>query len=149
MLCYMEEISLRGRPSFQHKIVRWSPPSVGWLKCNTDGASRGNPGPSAAAFCIRDHNDNFLGEKGVKIPDFTNLVAEAITMREGLQYYLENQLSHIIMEPDSLAMVNIINGVWETPWNVTMEVLLSLRFFKTSHQKVGRLSIQTRVTLHT
>ncbi|KAK4736878.1 hypothetical protein R3W88_000575 [Solanum pinnatisectum] len=43
-------------------------------------------------------------------------------MREGLQYCFENNLSNIILETYSLAMVHILNGDWETPWSVTMEV---------------------------
>ncbi|KAG5575895.1 hypothetical protein H5410_056029, partial [Solanum commersonii] len=40
------------------------PPPLGWLKCNTDGDSRGNSGPSAAALCIRDHYGN-LGDNTI------------------------------------------------------------------------------------
>ncbi|KAK4718684.1 hypothetical protein R3W88_017022 [Solanum pinnatisectum] len=43
-------------------------------------------------------------------------------MREGLQYCFENNLTNIILETDSLALVHILNGDWETPWSVTMEV---------------------------
>ncbi|KAH0661971.1 hypothetical protein KY284_026902 [Solanum tuberosum] len=71
------------RPGFVSKWVKWHPPPSGWLKCNTDGASRGNPGPSTAAFCIRNHEGEQVIAKGVRIPDSTNLVAEAIAIREG------------------------------------------------------------------
>jgi len=37
-------------PRFRHKIVRWMHPPDGWYKCNTDCASKGNPGLSSAAF---------------------------------------------------------------------------------------------------
>lgn len=57
----------------------------------------------------------------MKIPDSTNLVAGAIAIREGVKYILENQFSHTIIEFDSLAMVNMIEGVWETTWSVTIE----------------------------
>ncbi|WMV29180.1 hypothetical protein MTR67_022565 [Solanum verrucosum] len=73
------------RPVFQTQVVRWLMPPVGWWKCNTDGASRGNPGPSAAAFCIRNSTGDLVGAKGVKIQDSTSIVAEAIVVREGLQ----------------------------------------------------------------
>ncbi|KAF3617994.1 putative non-specific lipid-transfer protein AKCS9-like [Capsicum annuum] len=49
-------------------------------------------------------------------------VVEARSIREGLQYCLDNQLTNIILETDSLVMVNIINGDWEVPWTVSMEV---------------------------
>lgn len=43
----------RYRPKLKIRIVRWFPPPAEWVKCNTDVASRGNPGPSSIAFCIR------------------------------------------------------------------------------------------------
>lgn len=44
------------RVSSSYKIVRWIPLETGWLKVNTNGASKGNPCPSSIAFCIRDQN---------------------------------------------------------------------------------------------
>ncbi|KAH0680863.1 hypothetical protein KY284_021948 [Solanum tuberosum] len=89
---YMVALLERFRPVVHSKIVKWIPPPIGWLKCNIDGASRGNP------------------------------VAEAKAISEGLQYCLENHYSNIIIETDSLAMVNIINGDWKIPWSVSIEV---------------------------
>jgi len=86
------------RPVFHSKVVRWIPPPVGWLKCNTDGASRGNPGPSSVAFCVRNHDGNLVGAKDLQIPDTSNLVAEAKAICEGLQYYLDKRFSNIIPE---------------------------------------------------
>lgn len=87
---------------------RLSSPPIGWFKCNTDEAFKGNRGPSGDAFWIRDYNGDLLRAKGMKIPDSTNLVAGAIAIREGVKYILENQFSHTIIEFDSLAMVNMI-----------------------------------------
>ncbi|KAG5581003.1 hypothetical protein H5410_051630, partial [Solanum commersonii] len=64
------------KPVVYSNIVIWVPPSIGWLKCNTGGASRGNPGLSASVFCLRNHEGKFLGAKGVKIIDSTILVVE-------------------------------------------------------------------------
>lgn len=36
-----------------HKVI-WEFPMEGWLKVNTDGASRGNPGRSSIGFCMRN-----------------------------------------------------------------------------------------------
>ncbi|KAK4724195.1 hypothetical protein R3W88_026974 [Solanum pinnatisectum] len=49
-------------------------------------------------------------------------MAEAIAIREGLQYCLDKHFHQFIIETDSLSMVNILNGEWESPWSVTMEV---------------------------
>ncbi|KAK4721758.1 hypothetical protein R3W88_011991 [Solanum pinnatisectum] len=58
----------------------------------------------------------------MKIIDSTTLVAEVKAISEGLQYCLENHYSNIIIETDSLKMVNIIDGVWKIPWSVSIEV---------------------------
>lgn len=92
------------------------------LKCNTDGASKGNPGLSSAAFCIRDHKGSFVVAKGIKIQDTKNMVAEARAIRECLSYCNERGITNIIIETDSLAMVHIIEGDWDLPWNVALEV---------------------------
>ncbi|KAK2367484.1 serum response factor protein A [Trifolium repens] len=42
------------------KEVIWMPPSLNWIKCNTDGASSGNPGLASCGGVFRDHNADFL-----------------------------------------------------------------------------------------
>jgi len=110
------------KPCFKPRWVRWNPPIEGWWKVNTDGASKGNPGPSSAAFCIRDSNGNLVGARGLRVPDTTNLVAEAVAIKEALQYYCEKGYTNIIVESDSLTLVHMLNGDWEIPWSVALEV---------------------------
>jgi len=112
----------RHNNSYNINIVRWIPPPINWVKCNTDGASRGNPGPSSAAFCIRDYSGSLVVAKGFKIHNTSNLVAEARAIREGLFFCKEHLLSHVIIETNSMAMVQILEGGWNVPWSVTLEV---------------------------
>jgi len=95
---------------------------MGWWKCNINEASRGNPGASATAFCIRNFAGDLVGAKWVKIQDCTSIVAEAIVVREGLQYCWEHGLIQVILESDSYALVKMLNGEWDVPWSVTLEV---------------------------
>lgn len=39
LIHYLEQY----RPLIRSQLVRWVKPDAGWFKCNTDGASRGNP----------------------------------------------------------------------------------------------------------
>ncbi|KAH0672744.1 hypothetical protein KY290_024970 [Solanum tuberosum] len=78
----------------------------------SDRASRGNPGSSAAAFYVRNYEGDLVGAKGVKLAESTSLVAEAMSIKEGLQYCWENNYLNIILESDSLAMVQILNDIW-------------------------------------
>ncbi|KAH0669467.1 hypothetical protein KY285_023628 [Solanum tuberosum] len=77
-----------------------------------NGASRGNPGSSVAAFYVRNYEGDLVGAKGVKLAESTSLVVEAMTIKEGLQYCWENNYLNIILESNSLAMVQILNGIW-------------------------------------
>lgn len=58
----------------------------GWYKCNTEGVSRGNPGPSSLGFYLRDSQENLIYAKSKKLKDATNVVAEARAILEGLTY---------------------------------------------------------------
>lgn len=42
------------------------------------------PRPSVTAFCVRFHEGELVFSKWVRIPDSTNLFAEAIAIREDL-----------------------------------------------------------------
>ncbi|MCD7454380.1 hypothetical protein HAX54_024549 [Datura stramonium] len=90
---------------------------------NTYGASKGNPVPNSVAFFIIDYEGNLRVARGVKLADFNNIVAKTRAITEGLVLYYENGLTNIIIELDSLAMVNILEEKWEVPWCVTMEVI--------------------------
>ncbi|KAF3674265.1 hypothetical protein FXO38_05316 [Capsicum annuum] len=60
-----------------------APSLVNWVKYITDRESRGNSGPSSVAVCIRNSYGAFVVDKGFKLHNTTNIVAEARSVREG------------------------------------------------------------------
>ncbi|XP_060194905.1 uncharacterized protein LOC132624092 [Lycium barbarum] len=82
------------------RLVHWNYPRVGWFKCNTDGASRGNPGLSSVAFCIRDDRGDLVYASARQLQVTTNIVAEATVMRDAVIYYISHQLFPVIIESD-------------------------------------------------
>nr|XP_016445527.1 PREDICTED: uncharacterized protein LOC107770706 [Nicotiana tabacum] len=90
------------KPIMVTKRVTWQVPHNGWYKCNTDEASRGNPGPSSIVFCVRNSEENLVYARA------TNIVAEAKAIRDGLHYYVKHDLHPLIIETDSLVMRKII-----------------------------------------
>ncbi|XP_060200379.1 uncharacterized protein LOC132628633 [Lycium barbarum] len=80
------------KPHIVSKIVRWNLPMPGWFKCNSEGASRGNLGPSSVAFCIRDSEGDLMHAAARIISDGSNLVAEAMALQEGIKYCVTNDL---------------------------------------------------------
>lgn len=103
--------------------ITWSKPSVGWLKCNTDGASRGNPGPSSVAFCIRISEENLIYAKMKQIGYNTNIYAEALAMKEGIEYCRNNEMFPLIIETDSLFLKKVIEGDWRVPWRINSTII--------------------------
>ncbi|XP_075098976.1 uncharacterized protein LOC142175870 [Nicotiana tabacum] len=96
--------------------VTWQLPFHGWYKCNTDGASKGNPGPSSLGFCVRDDEGDVVYARAVDLGVTTNMVAEAKAILQGLEYCVEHDLHPLILETDSLVMKKAIEGEWDPPW---------------------------------
>ncbi|XP_070049716.1 uncharacterized protein [Nicotiana tomentosiformis] len=85
-------------------------PFHGWYKCNTDGASKSNPGPSSLGFCVRDDEGDVVYAWAVDLGLTTNVVAEAKAILQGLEYCVEHDLHPLILETDSLVMKKVIEG---------------------------------------
>lgn len=100
------------------KLIKWKPPELGWLKGNIDGPSKGNPSPTSIAFCIRDHYGDLVVAQGNRIKDITSLEVEAMAILECLKYCTMNSISQIIVKSDSWVMLQMLNIVWEVPWNI-------------------------------
>ncbi|XP_070046794.1 uncharacterized protein [Nicotiana tomentosiformis] len=109
--------------------VTWKIPHVGWYKCNIDGASRGNPGPSSFGFCIRDSVGDFVYARTQIIEETINIVAEARAIVEGLAYCVEKELHPLIIETDSLVMKKIIEGECTTTFSTFYELPSAKRRF--------------------
>lgn len=80
----------------------------------SDGGSRGNPGPSAAAFIIFSGNkQNVLSQGGAYLGVTTNNQAEYHGVRLGLERALELGVKNIEFCIDSLLVVNQLNGMYK------------------------------------
>ncbi|XP_070017599.1 uncharacterized protein [Nicotiana sylvestris] len=109
-------------PKLKVTKVMWEFPSAGWLKVNTDGASRGNPGRSSIGFCIRNENGDIIKSVGKEIEEITNTVAEAKAMVEALRFCRFHQYSHVWLQTDSMLLKKIMDGIWKPPWIISEQV---------------------------
>ncbi|XP_060181532.1 uncharacterized protein LOC132611140 [Lycium barbarum] len=103
-----------------HKVV-WELPQHGF-KCNTDEAFQRNPGLSSYAFCIRDDRGDLMYAQAKKLGTATNMEAETAAIQEAIHYCYSNNLQHVLVEIDSLALKNIIQDVWKIPWKLVERV---------------------------
>jgi ribonuclease HI len=79
----------------------------------SDGGSRGNPGPSAAAFVIMDEHKNVIDKGGEYLGITTNNQAEYQGVRLGLERARELGLHTIEFRIDSMLVVNQLRGVYK------------------------------------
>lgn len=96
--------------------VLWEFPPEGWVKYNTDGASKGNLGVSLYAYCLRDHKGDILYADCDRIDNTTNTVAEAKAILEACKHSKLSQHEQIIIQTDSILMWKVLEGKWEIPW---------------------------------
>lgn len=76
----------------------------------SDGGSRGNPGPSAAGYIIKDAKNRLAYEGGVYLGITTNNQAEYHGVRLGLEKARELGAKSIDFYIDSMLVVNQLNG---------------------------------------
>jgi ribonuclease H / adenosylcobalamin/alpha-ribazole phosphatase len=87
------------------------------LVINTDGASRGNPGPASYGYVIKKRDAEILHQEGEKIGINTNNVAEYTAVLKALEY-VKNNYSHkgphqIEVVADSLLIVSQLSGKYK------------------------------------
>lgn len=87
------------------------------LIINTDGASRGNPGPAAFGFIIKTRDGIILHQEGGVIGVATNNVAEYSAVLAAFEYirdYLSAKAPHQIeVAADSQLLVRQLSGAYK------------------------------------
>lgn len=84
-----------------------------------DGGARGNPGPAAIGFVIKDSQGNIWAEKGEYIGKTTNNMAEYLAVIKSLEWLVNWQeragqsIKLIKFFLDSQLVVNQLNGLFK------------------------------------
>jgi ribonuclease HI len=102
----------------------------------TDGGSRGNPGPAAAAYVLETDDGTVLEARGETIGVATNNVAEYRALVSGLAKALERGLDEVDVVSDSELLVKQMNGEYRVKNAALVE--LSLEAARLARQ-IGRV----------
>lgn len=78
-----------------------------------DGASRGNPGPSAAAFILKDPAGNTIQAKAFFLGSTTNNVAEYTALVRALEAAKQLGIEELAVFSDSELLVKQVNGEYK------------------------------------
>ncbi len=106
------------------------------VKVYTDGASRGNPGPSAIGMVFYDSSDNILEEYGEKLGEQTNNFAEYMAVMYSLEICLKNKVDSIDFYSDSQLMVRQMTGEYKVKAPQIKELFLQAQELKRKFQTV-------------
>lgn len=112
----------RYKPRLHYCSVMWIFPEKNRFKCNTDGASRGNPGMSTCAFCIRDDKGDLVYAKAKGLGVTSNTQAEMEAIKEALQYLPDKEFKEVVIETNSLVLMQMINNIWKVPWELIEQI---------------------------
>ncbi|XP_070002801.1 uncharacterized protein [Nicotiana sylvestris] len=135
LLTMMEQYT----PRLKYDKVLWEFPSRGWIKGNTDGACRGNPGRSSIGFCIKDEVGDLIYAEGREISEGTNNVSKAVAIAEALKVCKSLNYFQIWLQTDSMLLKNIIEESWKPHWYITEHVEEILRLKEQSIIKVTHI----------
>ncbi len=83
----------------------------------TDGASRGNPGPSGIGYVIYNEDGQEIKRGGEFIGFATSRVAEYYALKEGCEQAMELSFKTVRFVSDNLMMVNQMNGIYQVKNN--------------------------------
>ena len=92
------------------------------LIVNTDGGSRGNPGPAACGVVVRSDDGQVLMERGQYLGRQTNNVAEYEGVLLGLAMARELKADEVELRSDSELLVRQLSGVYRVK-NEALKVL--------------------------
>lgn len=86
------------KPKLHCVAVKWKPLEKEILKCNTNGALRGNSGRSSYGFSCRDYKRDLIYAQGEEIQELTNIEDEAVTIREAFYLCTVMNLNKVYIE---------------------------------------------------
>ena len=101
-------------------------------RLSTDGGSRGNPGPAAAAYVLETEDGTVLDAHGEAIGVATNNVAEYRALVDGLRKAVELQVDDLEVVSDSELLVKQMRGDYRVKNKALIE--LSLEAAKLARQ---------------
>jgi ribonuclease HI len=87
------------------KEVFWHPPLTNWLKCNTDGASCGNPVNAACGGIFRNSHADFVYGFAEPLGESTAYIAELSGVIRAIEIAFQNQWNNLWIETDSSSVV--------------------------------------------
>lgn len=113
----------------------WRPPPVGMLKLNTDSSFNRNKCLAHAGVIIRNEYGDVLTGLSKVFHTSSPLLAEALSLREGLVFAVSLGIQCLVAENDSLDLIRACRG--ELQNGEILSLIGDIQCLKTRFQKIG------------
>jgi ribonuclease HI len=113
------KINIDNQNSPSVKEILWQPPLFNWVKCNIDGASKGNPGCSSCGGIFRNHAADFM--LGFAEPIFfaSSYLAELQGALRAIEVAHQMNWRNLWLETDSaLVLLAFTNPDFHVSWSL-------------------------------
>lgn len=100
------------------KEITWYPPLCGWIKCNTNGASRGYLGLFATGGIFRDNSAAILGCFAQFIGISNSITVEFMAAIFAIETAFKKGWKNLWLECDSLIVVQAFSSNYKVPWKI-------------------------------
>lgn len=80
---------------------------------NTDGASRGNPGPSSLGLIVQDTMGKVVYEYAENLGHRTNNFAEYSAVKKALELAVQNSVQELLLRSDSEFLIKQMQGLYK------------------------------------
>src|SRR5258708_1212188 len=107
----------------------------------TDGASRGNPGPAAYGYIIKDRMGVMLHQAGEVIGETTNNVAEYTGVLKALEYiakfYSQKKIDSISFFMDSQLIARQLAGIYKIKNPTLKQIYLQIKVLEDKFSQIS------------
>ncbi|KAK2364401.1 hypothetical protein QL285_089276 [Trifolium repens] len=128
------------------KEILWHPPLFHWYKCNTDGASNGNPGPASCGGVFRDHNSDFVFAFAEPLGVCSSYFAELSGALRAIEIAFERNWLNLWLESDSTLVVSAFTNpkksvAWplRNRWKNVLFMISQMNFIVTHTYREGNM----------
>ena len=88
--------------------VRWLPPSLNWVKVNSDDSATGNPSLARGGGLIRKQEGEWVKGYARAIGCATSVAAELWALRDGIRLCISLKLPAVVFELDTKLVVDLL-----------------------------------------
>ncbi|KAJ4713976.1 Ribonuclease H protein [Melia azedarach] len=89
-------------------ILSWRPPPIDWIKVNTNGLAKGNPGPAACGGVFRNYYGDFFGGFGLALGHQSSFFSKIMAVILAIEIAYNNGWLNLWLESDSLLVVQLL-----------------------------------------